>query len=251
MLLQKANRKFKVRSDRADWRDLLYTPVRAPLQDKVDMRTWASPVEDQLHLGSCIGQAIVGAYELLLKRQDPTKFVDLSRLFVYYNARLIEGVEDEDVGAYVRDGIKAVQKYGICSESVWPYNIGNFAITPSVSSYNDAKTRNIKNYYRLLGITDILDALNNNWPVVVGMNVFMQFEDLSSGECILKLPGPEESPIGGHAMCLVGYDLQRQLVLARNSFGADWCMGGYCWIPFDYVKSDVNDMWVFDIDLNT
>lgn len=53
----------------------------------VDLREWASPVEEQWQLGSCTAQAVVGAYELLTKMHYPDQFVDLSRLFLYYNAQ--------------------------------------------------------------------------------------------------------------------------------------------------------------------
>jgi hypothetical protein len=87
MLILRA--KYNVRQDPSDWRDLPYTFVRQPLRDVVDLRVWASPIENQGHLGSCTGQAVVGAYELLINKEVPEKFTDLSRLFVYYNARAI------------------------------------------------------------------------------------------------------------------------------------------------------------------
>jgi C1A family cysteine protease len=250
MFVPRKTKVYKVRADQDDWRDLLYKPTKSPLREQVDMRNWASPVENQSQLGSCTGNAIVGAYELLLNKEIPQKYIELSRLFVYYNSRLIEGTVDTDTGAYIRDGIKAVKKYGICSERVWPYDISNFSITPTPISYNDAKTRNIKNYYRLSGLEDILDALNQNWPVVFSMKVYDVFDELfESDDYTIHSPDPDESPIGGHAMCLVGYDMKTQRVLARNSFGPNWCIYGYCWIDFSYVKSEIMDSWIFDVDL--
>ena len=126
------SRDFRVKADPIDWRDRYYNFARIESpRERVDLRSWASPVEDQLHLGSCVGQAVVGAYELLLNKADKTKFTDLSRLFVYYNARLLDNIPEEDVGAYTRDGIKAVNNYGVCSEQVWPYLIEKFANAPS------------------------------------------------------------------------------------------------------------------------
>lgn len=241
---------YKVRADQDDLRDFLYVPVRSPLRDQVDMRQWASPVEDQRHLGSCTGNAVVGAYELLMNKQSPQQFIDLSRLFVYYNARLIEGNVENDEGAYIRDGIKSVVEYGVCTEKIWPYNIEMFSITPTVSSYDDAKTRNIKNYFRIINLDCTLDAMNNDKPVVIGMRVYPEFDELTSNDPVLKMPKPNAEPIGGHAMCLVGYDMSRQQVLARNSFGPNWCINGYCWIPFEYVKQEFMDSWVFDITLS-
>jgi C1A family cysteine protease len=154
------------------------------------------------------------------------------------------------VGAYVRDAVKAVQKYGICSERLWPYQIQDYSITPSIISYDDAKHRNIKDYYRIHTLEDTLDAINKEWPVVFSMRVYSQFEDLyGRGKDTATLPQKGEEPIGAHAMCFVGYDLNKKVLIARNSFGRHWGQNGYCYIPFDYVREEVMDSWIFDIDL--
>jgi C1A family cysteine protease len=243
--------KYNVRQDPSDWRDLPYSFARQPLREMVDLRNWASPIEDQGHLGSCTGQAVVGAYELLLNKEVPAQFLDLSRLFVYYNARLIENAINEDVGAYMRDAVKATHKYGICNEKLWPYNISDFAVTPSITSYDDARHRTIKNYYRISVLEDILDALNKEMPVVFSIRVYASFDDLYNTDApVTKTPSDGDAPIGAHAMCFVGYDLPKKMLLARNSFGTDWGMKGYCYIPFDYARTEVMDSWVFDINLS-
>lgn len=242
--------KYNIRQDPNDWRDLPYSFARQPLRESVDLRQWASPVESQGHLGSCTGQAVVGAYELLLNKEYPEKFIDLSRLFVYYNARLIENVVNEDVGAYMRDAVKAVQKYGVCSENLWPYQIRDYSITPSIASYDDARHRKIKEYYRIHVVEDMLDALNKEWPIVFSMRVYSQFDDLYDyGKDTAKIPEKGEEPVGAHAMCFVGYDLVKKVFIARNSFGRHWGDNGYCYLPFDYVREEVMDSWIFDIDL--
>lgn len=243
--------RFKVRADPVDWRDRYYdfTRIESP-RERVDLRPWASPVENQDHLGSCVGQAVVGAYELLLNKADATKFTDLSRLFVYYNARLLDNSTNEDVGAFVRDGIKAVEKYGVCSEQIWPYLVERFAYAPSIQSYEDARTRLIKKYYRLKNVKDMIDALNADLPVVTSFNVYDSFDELEySRNHILPMPRASENLVGGHAITFVGYDLSKKLFIARNSFGEDWGDRGYFWVPFDYAENDFMDSWVFDIEL--
>jgi C1A family cysteine protease len=217
----------------------------------VDLRAWSSPVEDQYDLGSCTGSAITSAYELLTKLKQPEKFVELSRLFVYYNIRLIEGTTDIDSGAYIRDGIKALKKYGVCKEELWPYKTNEFATPPPQSCYEEARQRSITNYRRLSGVNDILDALNNNQPVMFGMAVYEGFMDISYRYPTISLPDYNESSLGGHAMLMVGYDLKRKVFLAQNSFGVDWGLYGYCWMPFDYVRQEVYDVWTFDLSDRT
>jgi C1A family cysteine protease len=243
--------RFKVRGTIPDWRDFIYKSSNNPLRDVVDLRPWASPVENQLHLGSCVGQAVVGAYELLIKKNNSTDFEDLSKLFVYYNARLIEGHVDEDDGAYVRDAVKAVYTYGICAEKLWPYDTSLFSVSPTINSYEDAKLRTIKNYYKVNGLNNILDALNRDYPIVASMHVYSNFNNIEySKDFILTMPSAADDLIGGHALVLVGYDLNKKLVLCRNSFGEHWCMNGYFWVPFDYISMNFIDNWIFDIDVN-
>jgi C1A family cysteine protease len=246
-----SNNAFRVKADRPDWRDYNYSFARNPNpRQAVDLRPWCSPVEDQLHLGSCVGQAVVGAFELMINKLYPEKFVDLSRLFVYYNARALDNAIYEDVGAYTRDGIKAVNKWGVCNELIWPYIIDRFAFAPSIQSYSDAKNRLIKNYYRVNTLDDMIDAIDSDYPIVISMNVYNSFYDLEYGDQnTLAMPQESDEIIGGHAVTLVGYDLPRKLLLARNSFGVDWGDNGYFWIPFDYAEQDIMDCWIFDIEL--
>ena len=240
---------YQLRADPVDFRDFAYQATGTPLKNVVDLRPWASRVEDQTNLGSCTGAAVIGAYELLLKKTAPSKFTELSSLFVYYNARVLEGFPNDDVGAYLRTAIKAVYKYGVCTEDLWPYHIQNFTLLPPIVCYEDGSKRMIKNYARLSGIADILDALNQERPVLIGVNLYDEFERLSVYNTVLESPTNDQSLSGAHALCLVGYDLDRQVLLCRNSFGEGWGLSGYFWMTFEYAERELITTWVFDIDL--
>jgi len=62
------------------------------------LRKWASSVEDQGSLGSCTGQAIVGAIELINRKNS--KNLEISRMFVYYQERLLMGTVNYDSGIF-------------------------------------------------------------------------------------------------------------------------------------------------------
>lgn len=64
------------------------------------------------------------------------------------------------------------------------------------------------------------------------------------------LPQKDEVPVGGHAMTFVGYDMDKRVLITRNSFGSNWGDNGYCYIPFEYAQNEVMDAWVFDIVVN-
>jgi len=248
--MQWLSNQFNVRRDRFDPRDLRCTFTQTELKPVVDLRPYASPVEDQRHLGSCTGQATVGAYELMLNKLYPDKFVDLSRLFVYFNARLLDGDTNEDGGAFVRDAVKSVHKFGVCTELTWPYLIDKFAVVPGIQSYEEAKQRTIKEYYRVSNLDEILKALNSERPVVAGMQVFDSFVELENNNVYnLPMPRDSEDMLGAHAITLVGYDLVKKQIIARNSFGEDWADQGYFYVSFDYAEKYFNDCWMFDINV--
>lgn len=241
------NKMFSLRPSLPDNRDYPYTPYNLPLKNIVDLREWASPVDSQMNLGSCSANAAVNAYELLTIKNNREKYTDLSRLFVYYNTRSTEGTISEDVGAYLVNTVKSLATYGVCSETLWPYDATKFTSEPSSECYSDALTRKITNYRKLEGIDHYLDALNNDIPIVFGTTIHKSFDSVSYNNPILPLPSKEDSVIGGHAMCMVGYDYPKKLLLAKNSYGISWGDQGYCWIPFEYAKTEFFDPWVFDI----
>ncbi len=219
-------------------------------QQKVDLREWASPIEEQQNLGSCTAQAVIGAYELLLNLHYPDQFVDLSRLFLYYNARLIAGDIDEDVGAYVSTAIEAVKTYGLCREELWPYDPNQFKTKPNWRCYHDGGRRSVNNVQELTSHDQIITALDDQHPVIVGVAVYSGFDMVHNNATTLPMPQQSEEPKGSHAMCIVGYDNNRQSFLLRNSFGNDWGESGHVWIPYAYGLENFSDMWTFDVLLN-
>ena len=202
-------------------------------------------------MGSCVGNAIANAYELLTNRLFPDQFVELSRLFIYYNARSIVGEMMQDTGTTVRAGLKAVATYGVCAESLWPYDVDQFDDPPSEEAYADAVTRKIKSYTRLYSREDMLDALSTHTPVVVALIVFSEFMALGAENTTVPMPSSDSVGHGGHAVCLVGFDWDRQAFLAKNSFGTTWGDHGYCWIPFEYMDRYAFEQWIFDISIPT
>lgn len=95
-------------------------------------------VEEQVG-NSCVANAFVGAYEYLAKR-SLGEAGDVSRLFVYYNARYHDGDGSEqlDQGTYMRSAIAALTEYGACSEDYWPNDEDLIFQEPDEVAYNHA-----------------------------------------------------------------------------------------------------------------
>jgi C1A family cysteine protease len=224
----------------------IYKQSNLPLRISVDLREWDSLVESQDQLGSCVGNAIANAYELLVKQKQPEYFVELSRLFIYYNSRSFDNETATDVGSTLLNGLRSVKQYGICKETLWPYDVSKFDIKPTDECYIEGKHRTLTVYQYLSTVRDIVDVLNKNIPAVIGLTVYDDFMTLTEADPVLHIPLNSENS-GSHAMSIVGYDLVKKQLLAKNSFGANWGANGYCYIPFDYVVSEMFEAWCFDI----
>ena len=250
-------RTYGWRRDSLDQRDRRLSlpphPVSATLPDTLDMRPYMPGVYDQGQLGSCTANGVAGAIEYRRRRQKLPDFVP-SRLFIYWNERVIEGTTASDAGAEIRDGIKSVATQGSCSEDIiqpspWPYDIGQFAVQPPQACFDQAK-RDLVASYATVDQTDvdgIRAALVADYPVVFGFTVYDGFENMS-GDFVCPLPHGIDVPLGGHCVVICGYDHTKQLFKCRNSYGKGWGLAGYFWMPYAYVtNTDISaDYWTID-----
>jgi C1A family cysteine protease len=216
------------------------------LPTMVDLRPNCPPVYDQGQLGSCTGNSIAGAIEFEQMKQKVNAFVP-SRLFIYYNERVIENTVNSDAGAQIRDGMKVVAKQGAPPETDWPYDITKFAEKPPTQAYTDAAKNKVMSYQRVnRSLSQFKGCLASGYPFVFGFTVYDSFESAAvaqSGHA--SMPQPGESVAGGHAVACVGYDDQNQWFIVRNSWGDTWGMKGYFTLPYQYLLETnlSDDFW--------
>jgi C1A family cysteine protease len=194
--------------DLPDARDQFYSTSVLPtaLPDVVDLRPHCPPVYDQGDLGSCTGNAIAAAVDFERRKQNLPELTP-SRLFIYYNERVMEGTINEDAGASIRDGIKSVASLGVCPESEWPYDIDRFADRPSEACYSDALKDRIIRYSRVPQSTAMIrSCLALGYPFIFGFTIYESFESEEVARAgIVEMPAAGEAAIGGHAVLAVGY----------------------------------------------
>lgn len=235
--------------DLPDHRDHLYAAPAAVLRKlpaQIDLRKQCPPVYDQGELGSCTANAIGGAIEFDRMKQHLSDFVP-SRLFIYYNERVMEGTVDSDSGAQIRDGIKSVAKQGACPEKEWPYDINKFTVKPPAQCYQDALKDRAVSYSRLThNLNQMKGCLASGFPFVFGFTVYESFESQTVAQTgHAPMPQPNEQVLGGHAVLAVGYDDSHQWFLVRNSWGTQWGMQGYFTLPYAYLIDPnlADDYW--------
>jgi C1A family cysteine protease len=219
----------------------------------MDLRTKCPPVYDQGQLGSCSANAIGAAMEFdEMKQSFPNVFVP-SRLFIYYNERVIEGTVNTDSGAQIRDWIKSISTFGDCPETLWPYDITKFTQKPPQTCYAQAKKYQAVQYQRLTqDLNQFKGCLASGYPFVFGFTVYESFESQQVAQTgHVPMPSSGEKTVGGHAVLAVGYDDANQWFLVRNSWGTGWGMAGYFTIPYAYpLNSNLSsDLWTVRVIL--
>lgn len=237
-------RKLNWQAGPKDHRDKLYALHGSipHLPSMIDLAPKMSPIRDQGELGSCVGESSNAAVEFVERKdgQDPS-FMG-SPLFCYYNARIDK---NQDEGAQIRDSVKQMSKLGNSPESVWPYDAKKVFVKPSDDSYKHALGHKISDYLRLDNLIEIKQALASGFPVLIG---FTCFDSLDSDECaktgVVPLPTDESYIVGGHAICLVGYDDSKKLLKFKNSWGESWGDKGYGYLPYGYIPKLADDYWV-------
>ena len=231
--------------DSPDQRDFLYNAIKPKIRipRKVDLRRYCSLVERQGNLGSCTACALVGNLEFLDNLPDAA-YTDVSRLFIYYNERLLRGNQDYDSGASLRDGIKTLKKTGYCRESSWPYDIERFSQKPPQRCYRQAVKHRIASYHRIHTLPEMLACLSEGYPFVFGFTVYESFQSKKVERTgIVNMPKKSERVIGGHAVMAAGYNHKEGRFLIRNSWGLKWGQAGYFTMPFAYLETQAADFW--------
>src|SRR6201997_4348724 len=231
--------------DLPDQRDFLYaapSEYQQNIPKSVDLSKKCPPVYDQGQLGSCTANAIAAAIEFEQKK----RFVP-SRLFIYYNERVIEGTVDSDSGAQIRDGIKSVATQGAPPEKDWPYVIAKFRDKPPASAFSDARADMVTLYQRLIqDLNTMKGCLASGYPFVFGFTVYASFEGPKVAKNgIVPMPAADEKMVGGHAVLAVGYDDASRHFLVRNSWGPLWGLKGYFKMPYAYLTTAklASDFW--------
>ena len=164
-------------------------------------------------------------------------------------------ISDCDVGDYLINSQFNLVKNGTVTEECLPYASGNgrnrescpakckngddLVLYYAKNAYTTEEDYSQENFYDI--VTVIIDQLITYGPVESGFSVYSDFYNLrSNSNCkntIYKLSENAEQQ-GGHAVVIVGYGVQnnRYYWIAQNSWGSNFCDGGFFKVEFGQVN---------------
>lgn len=201
-----------------------------------------TPISNQGAVGSCVGNAVADSFEILKGLEDRSKVEQVSRLFIYYNARVYTQETNKDAGSHIVHALDSMTKLGVCRESVWPYDPSKVLVQPTLEAYREGNDNTFAHFYQITSsgterLNDIEAAIRANHPVIFGTRVGSEFQSFN-GDRVLTIPVDD---IGGHAMVITGVrttsDGKKEFYI-RNSWGDHWGNGGHAWFSSDYITWD-------------
>ena len=222
-----------------DWQYRPHSAIVRRLPAVVDLRRHCPPVYDQLHLNSCSANAIAAALRYDELKEGRPDVPSPSRLFIYYNERVLAGVVDANSPVSLRDGYRTVAKIGSCPEEMWPYHVRRFRHAPTPPCFRAARRHRAIAYYRIRrSIARLRTCLAERFPFVMALAVHASMMGREvRGTGMVPLPTRHDRLRGGHAVLAVGYDHARRLIIFRNSWGHGWGDRGYGYLPYAFIAS--------------
>ncbi len=210
-------------------------------------------VRDQGKRGTCVAFAAVVYLEFHLRPAGAASGQRLAEQFVYWACKARDGIPTVE-GTYVRTAATVLDQVGACLGKTWPYvpepvggNEGQGP--PPAGAETEARNHRWSRVTALSAHTPsrLRETLDAGRPVVLSVKTFPSWDypaTADTGEVLMPIPG--ERSDGGHAVCLIGYELDASqagggVLLFRNSWGRTWAkkdsrvQPGYGTLFFEYV----------------
>jgi C1A family cysteine protease len=213
------------------------------LPNTLDYTSEMNPVRSVGSEGSVLGFAMADAMEYQIRKHLGKKVL-ISPRFIYNGAREI-GHRTDDAGAFFEDGLQLLRRTGAVTEEIWPYRAGEYRAKPP-ADIEKAEHYKITDSILLKNTAEIKAALRRYGPVVIGIPVYDPAWSTSSG--IISMPTSKDSPGGGHAVCVVGFDDGKKTLKFKNSWGADWGDKGYGYLPYEYIDKYLSEAWALSME---
>lgn len=224
--------KFGIVKHKKDKRDYKYASTYLPteLPKSFSLKKYVLAVKQQGKLSSCAPHAFASCYEIMKNIKLKNNF-QTSERYLYYKVRELEATLPNNVGTQLRDNAKILNQEGIALEVFCPYSEIDYNVEPTWAANFSARFSRIKSYNFVKSVQEIKDAIASYIPTATSLQVFSGFYNLTG--ILIDATGTLQ---GGHAMCIIGYDDDKQAFEVLNSWGSNWGNGGFCWISYKYVE---------------
>ena len=238
--------------DSYDPNDLIYEKqfkIKSPdviLPDNFNLLYKTPPFRSQGKKGSCAAMASCSALSMLPEYEGLTFSAD----FLYHFSRILEDSSYKDNGVSLKSSLKAMHKYGVCLEEMFPYEEDVVDREPSEECIANGLEHRIDKYYKIKnGLYSIKSYLyTERLPILFGMTVFESAKNERTRKTgIIPIPKVKEEIIGQHGILCVGYKSVTKFEKLQSVFDSTLSSEGYliCLNSWDgYNEKDVGIIYV-------
>jgi C1A family cysteine protease len=229
-----------------DARHYAFIPKTTVTPPTMDLRSQLPDVWDQGSIGSCVAHG-VSICHVAAQRKHGGPQIMPARLALYFQARAVQGWQNQDSGCQIVDAMKVTAKLGVADEKLYPYQTTKFKLKPPVSVYTNGLLHQTLEYQKIDNANpeNIRAAVAEGFPVVFGSTLYSNYDQLNASN-LMPDPDLKGSIVGGHCMAIVGYDKSKKQFLVRNSWSKAWGDKGHHWMSEAYIcnLSLTDDVWV-------
>jgi C1A family cysteine protease len=205
-------------------------------------KNYVTPIEDQGDCGSCVAFGTIAALETLVRitHRDPNLAVDLSEAQLFFCYGPSNGAGKCPDGGWNADAAYNCLKQGIVPASCFPYTSADQPCK-LCSGWQNQLTK-ITNWHKLTTQADMKAYLSTSGALTACFTVYSDFYYHYTGGVYTYNPATAGAVIGGHCVCIVGYDDNLRCWIAKNSWGPGWGESGYFRMSYGSCGLD-SQMW--------
>lgn len=245
----------------------------AGVEPTKNLLQFMTPVKDQGHRGTCVAFASMALIETQIKEKTG-QTADLSEQYAYWASKAIDKINPNGDGSDPIGLMKTMETQGVPAEKAWPYEKEPWFSEKTVhkdcyvaykANPDDVPMDCVTNgeppapakaaprvtVSRVQNVETspetIIGFLAKGIAVEVALDVYDKAWGFNNPESknflsgIVSMPAAGDTPTGGHAILIVGYNKDQRAYLFKNSWGTDeWASQsqtpGFGVIPMDYVR---------------
>ena len=227
------------------------------LPSKISYRRFAPAIQNQGDVATCVGWSVAYAQlttqqNLLMGITDRAQKICRS-MDPYFLFGHIKNNSDKwcQEGTRIYDAMQVLMAKGT-KPWIWdPWLTCNSRTTFSEFTSALASNYVISDFSAVPDddlVLNVKQALYYELIVSVGVNLTESFQAGSAASYGLWAPSSAEKPIGGHAMCVVGYDDIKHggAFEVMNSWGPEYGENGFVWIKYADFRKYVAEAYVLN-----
>gem|GEM_PF-396673 len=208
------------------------------------LRPYTPYPKNQGSINSCVGWAMgyaamttQRAYERRITNRKEITDNAYSAMFIYNQVK--EGSCMS--GAFVQKAAKLLTETGDCKSADFDFPYDNCERQPQAMHVSQSQSHLIKDFVALFdkdtpaktAVMRVKRSISEGKPVVVGMNISESLKRLSPMDSRWNPSGmSSDKMLGGHALCVVGYNDSLGVFEIMNSWGPAWGDQGYFTVSY-------------------